>query len=389
MTNNQPAQPQDILRVLLIDDQPLVAEAVRQMLADCPDLELHYEQDPARAIEAANTLAPAVILQDLVMPEVDGMMLVRFYRANPATSEVPLIVLSSKEEATTKAAAFAGGANDYLVKLPDKIELVARIRHHARGYISLLQRNEAYRKLDEANRIIAAELREAEEYVRNLLPAPLTAGPVITDWRFIPCSGLGGDAFGYHHINPDNMAFYLLDVCGHGVGAALLSISVMNVLRSGSLPEADFTRPAQVLFALNNAFPMEKQGDKFFSIWYGVYNIPSRTLCFASGGHPPAVLQEPGEQPHELKVPGMCIGYMPGMKFEEKCLNLAKGSRLHIFSDGIFELFGQGQELWPYRDFLATLRDHPELEGVIGAAREFQGREEFEDDYSLLRLIFN
>lgn len=132
------------ITVLLIDDQPIVAESVRRMLAGEPDIVFHYCQNPARAIETANQVQPTVILQDLVMPEIDGLLLVKFLRANKATRDVPMIVLSGKEEPAIKAQAFALGANDYLVKFPDKLEVVARLRYHSRGYIALLERNEAY-----------------------------------------------------------------------------------------------------------------------------------------------------------------------------------------------------------------------------------------------------
>ena len=101
---------------------------------------------------------------------------------------------------------------------------------------------------------------------------------------------MGGDAFGYHMLDEDHFAIYLTDVSGHGVGAALLSVSVMNVLRSQSLPNTDFKDPEQVLEALNIAFPGEENNDMFFTIWYGVYHLPTRTLTYASAGHPPAIL---------------------------------------------------------------------------------------------------
>ena len=110
------------IKVLLVDDQPMVGEAVRRMLADEPGVEFRYCPDPAQAIDAANDFKPTVILQDLVMPDIDGLQLVKYFRANAATRETPLVVLSSKEEPTVKARAFALGANDYLVKLPDKLE---------------------------------------------------------------------------------------------------------------------------------------------------------------------------------------------------------------------------------------------------------------------------
>src|SRR5262249_54733607 len=142
-------------------DQAIVGESVRRMLADEANVKFHSCRDPTRAIETANTVQPTVILQDLVMPEIDGLQLVKFYRANKATRDTPMIVLSSKEEPVIKAQAFALGANDYLVKLPDKIELIARIRYHSRGYINLLERNEAYRRLEESQRELAEELAQA------------------------------------------------------------------------------------------------------------------------------------------------------------------------------------------------------------------------------------
>lgn len=133
--------------VLLVDDQAMVGEAVRRALASEPDIDFHYCSQPAEAIGVAELTRPTVILQDLVMPGVDGLTLVRRYRGNPATRDIPIIVLSTKEEAQMKSAAFSAGANDYLVKLPDSIELVARIRYHSRSYLNLLQRDEAYRAL--------------------------------------------------------------------------------------------------------------------------------------------------------------------------------------------------------------------------------------------------
>src|SRR5713226_2544213 len=111
--------------VLLVDDQMIVARAVRQLLAQDQDIALHYCPSPQQAVERAATLQPTVILQDLVMPDINGLELVRIYRAIPATAEIPIIVLSTKEDPITKSQAFAEGTNDYLVKLPDRIELVA------------------------------------------------------------------------------------------------------------------------------------------------------------------------------------------------------------------------------------------------------------------------
>jgi sigma-B regulation protein RsbU (phosphoserine phosphatase) len=187
--------------VLLVDDQPIIGEAVRRMLASQDDIAFHYLQDPTKAVATATELRATVILQDLVMPEIDGLDLVLRYREEEATRLTPLIVLSTKEEADTKAEAFARGANDYLVKLPDPVELIARLRYHSRGYIALLERNRAYAELARSEKALNDEIAKAARYVRSLLPAPVGEAPVRSDWRFIPSVALGGDSFDYHWLS--------------------------------------------------------------------------------------------------------------------------------------------------------------------------------------------
>lgn len=147
--------------VLLVDDQNMIGEEMRRMLSTEPDIDFHYCQNPIQALKVANQVMPTVILQDLVMPQIDGLILVRYFRANASTRDVPLIVLSVKEDAHTKVEAFALGANDYMVKFPDRLEVIARIRYHSRGYINLLQKYEAYEKLKLA-------IKEEQERSREL-----------------------------------------------------------------------------------------------------------------------------------------------------------------------------------------------------------------------------
>jgi signal transduction histidine kinase/HPt (histidine-containing phosphotransfer) domain-containing protein/BarA-like signal transduction histidine kinase len=136
--------------VLLVDDQAMVCEAVRRALANESDIDFHYCADAGDAIAIANHIKPTVILQDLVMPGIDGLTLVSQFRANPGTKDIPIIVLSTNENPQVKGQAFAIGANDYLVKLPDRIELIARIRYHSKAYLNQLQRDAAYRALRES-----------------------------------------------------------------------------------------------------------------------------------------------------------------------------------------------------------------------------------------------
>jgi two-component system chemotaxis family response regulator WspR len=153
--SQEPILPSVKVTVLLIDDQVIIAEALRRMVGEQEDIEFHYVSDAESALQTAIELQPTVILQDLVMPLVDGYEMVRRLRAHPATHDVPIVVLSVKEDPQRKAEAFAVGANDYLVKLPDKLELIARIRYHSSAYINRLQRDNAFRFLRESQQKLA------------------------------------------------------------------------------------------------------------------------------------------------------------------------------------------------------------------------------------------
>lgn len=383
------------ITVLLVDDQAIVAAAVKRMLETETDITFHYCQDPNEALQKALDVGPTVILQDLVMPDIDGLTLVKFFRAHPRLKNIPLIVLSTKEEAATKAEAFALGANDYLVKLPDRIELIARIRYHSAGYINLLQRNEAYEALMESQQLLAAELALAADYVVSLLPRPISEGPVQTRWRYFPSTQLGGDCFGYHWIDQDHFAMYLLDVCGHGVGAALLSVSALNVLRSQTLPDTDFRIPDRVLVSLNDAFQMQDHNDLYFTIWYGVFNRVTREIRYASGGHPPALIFTGDGGASQLITQNFFIGGMADSTYESSSVTLPPGpARLYIFSDGVYEVDRQaGGAMWTLEELQAYLHPHgpdepKEIEELYRFLQQLSGKSTLEDDFSMVKVSF-
>ncbi len=382
------AAPEEI-RVLLVDDQAIIGEAVRRMLATQDGLQYRFCQDPRRAIETAIEFRPTVILQDLVMPEIDGLDLVRDYRLREETREVPLIVLSSREEAVTKAEAFARGANDYLVKLPDPVEVIARVRYHSKGYLALLQRNAAFTALAASERHMAEELSRAAEYVRSLLDPPIE-GRVETAWRFVPSASLGGDSFGYHWIDEDRFAIYLIDVCGHGVGPALLSISAMSLVRSLSPQEG--SDPSTVLARLNAAFPMERHNGMYFTMWHGVADLAARRLTWSGGGHPPAFLLQGGTM-KTLESQGPMIGAIPDLEWASVSIDLPPGSRLIVYSDGVYEIAKPDGEMWAWQEFVDFMAAEPppgesRTTRLVRHTSAMQGREQYEDDFSMVEAVF-
>jgi sigma-B regulation protein RsbU (phosphoserine phosphatase) len=378
--------------ILLVDDQPIIAAAVRKMLASQPDWTLHYCQDPTHAVATALQVKPTVILQDLVMPDVDGMDLVRAYRGEPTLAQTPLVVLSSKEEAQTKAQAFALGANDYLVKLPDPVEVIARIRHHSDGYKATLERNAAYEALAASERHLQEEARRAAEYVQSLLPPPMLDGPATTEWRFVPSESLGGDAFGYHWLDRSRLAVYLLDVCGHGVGPALLGVSAMNVIHSNAVPNRDMADPASVLEGLNELFPMERHHEMYFTLWYGILDVDRASLVWSGGGHPPALLRAPDGSLRRLPSQGLMVGAALGVPYESSEIPVEPGSALLLYSDGIYELEKPDGRMSTLEEFVlevgrAEKAPRP-LDEILAHARRVQAGDRFKDDVSLLQVRF-
>ena len=253
------------------------------------------------------------------------------------------------------------------------------------------------RRTTEALNRLNEDLSDAADYVKTILPVPINEGPVRSNWEFIPSASLGGDAFGYHWLDKDNFAIYLLDVCGHGVGAALLSATIMNVLRSHALPQADFCEPDQVLSALNDSFPGEENNDMFFTIWYGVYNKQTHNLAYASGGHPPALLLSGSldENTHvvQLGTPNCVVGGIKNAAYQKNVQSLMDNSCLYVFSDGVYEFIQSDGSRWKYEEFANYLRDlhsgdDKDVDRLVNSAKDLKQSNVFEDDFTFLKISF-
>jgi phosphoserine phosphatase RsbU/P len=238
------------------------------------------------------------------------------------------------------------------------------------------------------------ELHAAQHYVLAILPAPVVE-PIAVEWLFVPSTELGGDSFGYQWIDGEHYALYLLDVCGHGVGSALLSITVANTLRSGALQNTDFRRPEAVLSSLNQAFQMENQNGLYFTIWYGVYHRPTGTLRYASAGHPPPIVvsgsREQRGEAKSLSAVGCPVGIVPDAEYERHECSLAGPARLFLFSDGAYEIMRPDGTLLEFADFEEVLtRAVPEgaseLEELLHFAQNVNGSKDLDDDFSIIKM---
>ena len=208
---------------------------------------------------------------------------------------------------------------------------------------------------------------------------------------------MGGDGFDYFWLDNDNLALYLLDVSGHGLRAALPALAVINLLRSQNLSQVDYYQPHEVLAGLNKTFQMTDTNDKYFTIWYGVYNGKSRELIYASAGHPPAILLTQNSQQEltetKLKSPGLPVGMFPEAKYVNQSIKIDSLSKLYVFSAGIYEIEQENGTMIGLSNFLSMLQDYqknnlPNLDLLISRLKSANIKEKFDDDLSIIEVTF-
>lgn len=334
----------------------------------------------------AETLGPRVIISDLNIPgEIDGLSLCHRLKQDPRLDITVLILLTARYSAAERVKGLEAGADDLLSKPVDIEELNARVRAGLRLY-------QVTQDLRQQKSRLEAELAEAEGYVRSLLP-PDQGGKVSIQSRFLPSQQLGGDCYDYYWLDPDYLVIYLLDVSGHGLGSALLSTSVLNVLRSQSLPDVSFYRPEKVLRGLNETFQMGDQHQKYFTIWYGVLNCANRQLLYASAGHPPALLvsldEEQGLYTQQLYTPGVPVGMFPDSDYSWNQCQVPPQSRLYLFSDGVYEIWQSNQDYFGLEAFVDLIISTPGeigIDPILDTVKAHHSSQVVPDDMSLVMV---
>lgn len=375
-------------KILIVDDDSSIQILLERTLTR-QGYEVLLAQDGQAGLLAAQADRPSLIICDWLMPGMDGLEVCRAVKSNPDLATTFFVLLTSMGSVADRVKGLDAGADDFLCKPIEMNELIARVR-------AGLRLHQLSHDLQAQKLLLETELAEAADYVGSILPEPLFHRDVEIYGHFIPSRQLGGDGFDYFFLDGDRLVFYLLDVSGHGLGAALPAISIVNLLRTQGLSGVDYSRPEAILTELNNSFPMTFRNDKYFTIWYGVFDFKRRILTYASAGHPPAILLCADDcqwQEIELKTRGFPVGMFAEAEYTSQSCSIVPSSSLYLFSDGLYEIVQAGGTILGLPSLIERLKHYrsqnrSDLLSFVQKLKMLNASEQLDDDLSILEINF-
>ena len=399
--------------LLVVDDNELNRDMLSRRLQR-RGYEVATAEDGAVALEMIEQRRFDVVLLDVMMPGIDGFEVLRRVRKTHPPTELPIIMATAKDDREDIVEALKLGANDYVTKPLDFPVVFARVQtqlslKRAVDQIIALEKDleRKNQELEHSNKRMKRDLVSAAKVQQSLLP---TTPPQVADvrfaWKYEPCDELAGDILNIFQLDEDHVVFYLVDVSGHGVPAALLSVTLSRVLA----PQADRpslvrrqrpnsnalepTPPGDVAGELNRRFPMNPQTQQYHTLFYGLLNVKTYALSYVCAGHPGPVHISEGSDPQVLNSPAFAIGWFPDAEYESDRLQLQPGDRLYLFSDGVGEAMNAEDVQFGEDRIAGTLQDarglsvEESLARVLDAAQAWC-QKPFDDDVSAMAVEIN
>lgn len=389
--------------ILVVDDTPANLQVLAGMLKD-----RGYKVRPVPsgklALLAAGRDPPDLILLDINMPEMNGYEVCEHLKADDKLRGIPVIFISALTEQLDKVKAFAIGGVDYLTKPFQMEELHARVETHLKLRRLQIELEETNSQLERANGRMSRDLEAAARIQKTFLPcaAPQILGTEFA-WHYQPCDELAGDGLNIIPLGDGRVGLYILDVSGHGIASALLSVTMSRVLSPPSDPssilvrerrvpdELVITPPTEVADRLNRLFPFDMATEQFATLIYGILNAVTGEFCYVSAGHPGPLHLPVGGLPMILKSQGYQIG-LAQEAYTEQSIRLAPGDRLYLYSDGVPEAMDPASKQFGDARLLEAIgqrRSESLQEGIaslMGEIARWQGGEKAQDDISILAV---
>jgi sigma-B regulation protein RsbU (phosphoserine phosphatase) len=391
-------------KILIVDD----SEDLRKLLSLTlikSGYDVTEAVDGNDAMEKAHTFKPDLILLDIIMPLLDGFEVCKELKNDEHTSHIPIIFLSGKTDTADKIKGLEIGGSDYITKPFDKGEIIARVQTHLKIQRLTNELIEKNQELTEKQRRLDEDLVAAGGIQKSLLPLK---SPDIKHldiaWKFLPSYLVGGDIFNFLQLDEDDVAFYIIDVSGHGVPSALVTASVSQLLqhqnsnvtqRKGEAYKGYINvSPREVLEILDSEYPLSRF-EKYFTMVYAIINVNDGNIIYSNAAHPPPILLHSDGSHELLETGGTIIGMDGILPFEEERKNLHKGDRIIFYTDGVTEFQNDNGDFYSEERFLSILKENKNkkvgvmLDAVITSIEDFGGNAEFQDDISLVGIEYS
>lgn len=388
---------------ILIADDNLPSRVLLSKLLLKLGYEVTMASDGKEAWEIIQKGNTSFVITDWIMPEMDGPELCKKIRNADLGHYVYIVILTSKEEKSEMIEGLEAGADDFIVKPYDKDELFVKIRIGERILQLEKSKEEQNRKLTEAYTTIKKDLEAAAKIQLSLLPkSDAMISGVEFDWLFMPAAFMAGDIFNYFWLVDDYIGFYLLDVAGHGIASALLSITLSRYLspvdnQDSPLkkfliipPYYEFTRPKDVVEDLNQRFQADDDSMQYFTMVYGIINARTGQVNITQAGHPSPIRIEENGSTSFIGSGGFPVGIFPEATYEEHEFYLESGDRFILYSDGIIECPNEKGIAFSTERFADIIKKnngsplHNLITDIEKNLKEWKGGGEFDDDISLL-----
>ncbi len=248
-------------------------------------------------------------------------------------------------------------------------------------------------KKDRYLSIINSDLEKASRYVNSILPKEIDTQNLSITWRIFPSAHLGGDSFGYHWIDEEHLALYMLDVTGHGVGAALHSVSALNMLKFETLISTNFRNPHEVLDGMNQVFQMTDHHSLFITLWYIVYNKANHELNVAGAGHPPLIIFNSEGKLIKISSRNIMIGVDNHYEFQSEKYKIDGKTDVFIYTDGAYEVQLSDGKMMRIDDLTESLsqyrnRSENEIDKLYSNLVELNSGRSLNDDFTMMKVSF-
>ena len=401
------------MKVLIVDDEQISRNVLGKHLRDW-GYEVLEAADGSEGLAICASKHPQIVLTDLFMPKMDGFELCRRIRELSSRRYVYIIILTGMAEPVNLFDGLFAGADDFLGKPLHPAELRARMRTGERVMNIEEELQERLGKLEEANQLMLlanAKMKEdlyaVAKIQSSLLPDTLPILPQVEfSWKYQPRCELAGDGLNVFRMDEKHVAFYVLDVSGSGTSAALLSVALSRALSPfpaqsqllksliGEPPGYRLQSPAEILGKLNTLFPLDLETNHYFTIFFGVLNVQSRSIKYSVAGHPEPLVLRANSTVTKVPGRGVPIGFVDDTEYENLTFSFEPGDRLFVFSDGLLDVMDQENILFGNDRLSATLLEHKHeplnamLSNLIKSGEAWSRDGHMQDDVSILAMNF-